>query len=299
MDVNALINQAKNTENLEDHTKVPKHGDFERIVAPAGPTPARFVGYVETGLRPQRPYRGQEKPDAEEVRLYFELNGKAHKREVEGDGETKTFTNVISVKLTKKLGDRAGFTKLFRKMTYGRDSITHMAQMLGEAFIITIVHNEEKNPKEGKEPRTFANMKDGDGNWLIGAPRYQKDPLDPESWADVPVEEPTVQIKLLLWDAPSQEQWDSIFIDGTRTIKNEKGEEVEVSKNWLQEDIVSNAKNFADSPLAAMLGGVSELTLEEDVIDDEPEEEVKEPAEEKPATEPAGDPDDILAGLGL
>lgn len=292
MDVNALIAQAQaSVEHLEDQTQV-QQGGFEYEVPPAGLTPARFVGYVEMGVRHQKPYQGKEKPDAEEVRLYFELNGPKHQREVDIDGEKKTFTNMISIKLRKKFSDRGDFTKLFRKMVYGRDSITHMAAMLGQGFLIKVVHSEEEKPEAGKKPRTFANMRDADGTFTIQAPRVE-DPMTGDV-TDVPVPEATVPIKLLLWDAPTQEQWDSIFIDGSRTVKDEKGNETEVSRNWLQEDIIANAVNFQGSPLQSLLGGVADLTL------DAPEDEAPEVGNESagavedtpaPSTESADSPD--------
>lgn len=303
MDVNTLIAQAKaGTENLEDQTKV-SEGGFEFETAPAGYTPARFVGYVEVGKRKQKPYQGKPKPDTEEVRLYFELNGEKHQREVEVDGVKKTFTNIISVKVAKKLNDKAGFTKLFKKMLYGRDSITHMAQLLGEGFLIQIVHNKVPGV-DGKPERTFANMKDDDGNWLIQAPSYT-DPLTNES-KPVPVPAPSQPVKLLLWDNPSKEQWESIFIDGTRTVKGEDGTEKEVSKNWLQEDIVQNAVNIEGSALMAMLGGVADLDLSPEAPAGEPEAPATPgaPAEPEKATDeaptaPAGGAGDIMADLGL
>jgi len=87
------------------------------------------------------------------------------------------------------------------------------------------------------------------------------------------VPEATIDIRLLLWDTPTQEQWDSVFIDGDRTVKNDKGEEVTESKNWLQRDIVTNALNFAGSPLEQMLNGVGDLEMPGDKADE-------------PATEP-------------
>lgn len=287
MDINKLIEQAKAaTEKLEDQTEVQAGGDFEYETPPAGPTPARFVGYVELGSRAQRPYQGKEKPDCDEVRLIFELNGSKHKKEVGEGDDKKTITNVISVRVAKKLNEKATFYKLFKKMLYGRSGITHMSQMLGEAFIITVTHNTVKG-KDGAKDRTYANMRDEDGSWLIGAP-VLADPLSGET-KPVPVPEATKPIQLLLWDAPSQEQWDSIFIDGTRTVKGEDGTEREVSKNWLQEDIVQNAKNFEGSALQAMLGGIADLTLEDEPQDSE---EIANEAEAPSA-------DDALAALGL
>jgi hypothetical protein len=77
----------------------------------------------------------------------------------------------------------------------------------------------------------------------------------------LPVPEPTLPLRLLLWDNPTTEQWASVFIDGERTIKNEDGSETVESKNWLQRDIVENAINFSNSPLSAMLNGLSDADL--------------------------------------
>lgn len=296
MDINALVSQAKaNTEKLENQTETTAGGDFEYEVPAAGLTPARFIGYVEVGKRKQNPYQGKEKPPADEVRLYFELNGSKHQREVEVEGVKKTFTNTIAVKLTKKLSDKAGFVKLFKKMLYGRDGITHMAQMLGEPFLIKVVHNSVK--KEGQKDRVYANMKDDDGNWLIQAPMVE-DPLSGET-TPVPVPDVTQAVKLLLWDAPTKEQWDSIFIDGTRTVKDDKGQEREVSKNWLQLDIAENALNFHGSALEGLVGGLGDLDLTpETPSGGESENPADGMEDDKPATPPAN-PSDALAALGL
>jgi hypothetical protein len=258
MDMNALVAQAKSsTAALENQTEARGGGDFEHEVPPAGFTPARFIGYIELGKRKQRPYQGKEKPDAEEVRLEFELNGPKHQRKVVVDGVEQTFTNRIAIKITKKITDRGSFFKLMTKMLYGRESITHMAQLLGEGFLIQIRH--EEGEKDGKK-RIYASMRDTDGNFMIGAP-VVVDPLSNES-RPVPVPEPTQAVKLLLWHAPTMEQWNSLFIDGSRTFKDEKGVERTVSKNWLQEDIVQNALNYEGSALQALLGGVGSLDLD-------------------------------------
>lgn len=262
MSLNSLIAQAQAaTSELEDQSQVVE-SQFDNEPPAAGFTPARFVGYVELGKRKQRPYQGKDKPPADEVRLYFELNGPKHQREVEVDGVKQTFTNTISVKIAKKHTDNASFTKLFKKMTYGRSGITHMAQMLGEGFLVQIVHNTQP-AADGKPAKTYANMRDDDGNFLIQAPMVV-DPITNES-RPIPVPEMTAQAKVLLWATPTKEQWDSIFIDGTRTVKDAKGLETQVSKNWLQEDIVQNALNFDGSPLQALLGGLADLSLEADV----------------------------------
>jgi len=306
MGENSLFAQAADVvDQLEDQSVV-QEGGFDFEIAPAGLTPARFCGYVDLGKRKQRPYQGKDKPDADEVRLYFELNGPKHVREVEVDGVMQKFTNMISVKVTKKQSDKASFFKLFNKMTYGRDSIKHMTNMLGEGFLIKVVHNEVE--KDGKKT-VYANMRDTDGTWTISAPSIE-DPMSGDTTA-VPVPEMTQQARMLLWNSPTAEQWASIFIDGTRTVKDEKGLETEISKNWLQEDIVQNALNFEGSALQALIGGVDDLNL--DLTPDEPEapvapEEPKTPAPKEPDApkapeEPAPKADqsaaELMASLGL
>ena len=184
----------------------------------------------------------------------------------------------MSIKIAKKLSDKAKFKKLFNVMTYGRDSIKHMAQMLGEAFIINIYHNVVE--KEGVK-RTYINL-DKDGVYGIGAP-FVTDPLEGTK-TEVPVREALSPLRLFLWANPTQETWDSLFIDGTRTVKKDGGGEEEVSKNWLQEQILS-ALNYTGSPLEALFGGVADLPTEE--TGDEPEEEQEETVvEEKPVEKP-------------
>ena len=149
-------------------------------------------------------------------------------------------------------------------MAYGRPGITNHAQMLGEAFLINVIHAPGKD-RDGND-KTYANMKDADFNWQISAP-MQTDALTGET-TKLPVPDPTIDLRLLLWDNPTKEQWDSVFIDGDRTVKNEAGEDVTESKNWLQKDIVTNALNFAGSPLEQMLNGVADLELPGDVADE-------------------------------
>lgn len=266
---NTLLDQAK--ASTDDQTVTT---EFVNDISPAGPTFARFVGYVEVGVRAQRPYQGVDKKPCAEVRLTFELNGPKHTREIELEGgEKKIVTNVISVKITKKQADNSGFIKLFRKMTYGRD-IKNFAQMLGEPFLITIVHAEGKD-KDGKDV-TYANMKDSEFNYLIGAPAQVNPATGETVHFDVP--EARIALRLLLWDQPTDLQWKSLFIDGTKTVKRD-GKDVEISRNWLQEDIVTNALNIGGSPLEIMLAGMDDLEMPGDTAAPE---EVPEPKTKSP-----------------
>jgi hypothetical protein len=185
-----------------------------------------------------------------------------------------------------------------------------MAQMLGEAFIITIYHNVVT--AEGNT-NTYVNL-DNDGVYGISAP-FIVNPLD-DTRTDVPVQEAISPLRIFLFNNPTKETWDSLFIDGTREVKKDGGAIEHVSKNWLQELILS-ATNIVGSPVEALLGGVAELPVEETVEEKpaDPVEKVVAKAAAKPAAKPAdkkpaaaaekpaakekAPADDALAALGL
>ena len=249
IDYKALAAQAA---EVVDHTETTQGGDYERRIIPAGVTIGRFVEYIELGVQPQRPYEGKARPDVAQARFTFELLHTKNKSEREVDGNTVEVFDRFSFVESIKLGEKARFKKLFNTMRYGRDDITHFAQMLNEPFLLNFTHN--KKEKDGKEV-TYVNLYNG-GVYGIQPP-VVIDPITQQSTV-VPVPEATMPIHIFLWDMPSKETWDSLHIAGTRKVKDGKTER-EVSKNWLQELILS-AKNFTDSPLEDMLTGSEELT---------------------------------------
>jgi hypothetical protein len=248
MDLTALAAQAAAAAETSDQSV--QEGGFTREVAPAGFTTARFVGYVETGHQEQNPYQGVAKPDAPEVRLTFELNGPKQITTYQKDGETHTASNSQRERITIGTSEKSNFQKMFKAMLAGRSDIKHMAMLLGEGFLIKISHSQSKDGK-----KTYANMK-VDGVWNIQAPAVT-DPITNETTIlDVPAA--TMPIQLLLQAAPTKEQWDSIFIDGTYT-KKDGDNEIQVSKNFIQEECMASS-SFVGSPLEAMLAGLSGVT---------------------------------------
>ena len=245
----------------EDQTETQAAGEYEREVPAAGPHVARFVEYIELGMHKQKPFQGKAKPDAEMVRVVFELlHPNKSIVEYEADGVKKVRGQLISVSIKKSLSEKASFKKLFNALTYGRAGIRHMAQMLGEAFLLNVVHNVVKG-SDGKDV-TYANITK-DGAYLVGAPQV----VDPMTGnvTKLPVREPTVPVRLFLCDHPTKETWDSLYIEGTREVKNADGTTTQQSKNWLQEKIMS-ATNYNGSPLHAMLSEVGDLPLEESAV---------------------------------
>ncbi len=279
--MNALLNELDGID-LPDHTKTPT---IERSTPEAGPTTARFVGYIELGKRKQADYQGEKRAPADSVLLVFELNGKAHLRET----DSGIMPNLKYETMTVKLGDKGGFKKLFNKMKAGRDSITHMAKMLGEGFILRIHHNKGTGDKKDV---VYANIKNSEGEWSV-APPFAESPID-GTVTHFNVPQAITPVRLLLWDRPSKGQWDSLFIDGSRKRKNKEGVEEEVSNNWIQESIVRQATNFEGSALEAMLlaaGGVNfDTTSESDIDDNGDVIETADSAPEKPAETPASTP---------
>ncbi len=290
LSIEELANLAAQTEDQTETTS----SDYVREVPQAGPTVARFIEYVELGMHAQKAYKGKEKPDVDQVRLVFELNSPKHIKEIEVDGGKKTVANLMVLTLSKKLGEKASYKKLFNAMTYGRENKVHLAQCLGEAYIINIEHNVVKGT-DGAPDITYANMYNEGKGWLIQAPRVQ-DPIT-EVITEVKVPEAINAKRIFLWNNPNHPTWDSLFIDGTRTVKDEKGVEKEVSKNWLQEKIKS-AKNYEGSPLHQLLGGAVVPSQEEAISKEAAKAEAEKPVEPKNEVKEEA-PFDPMAALGL
>ena len=299
------LNEAVEAGEVSNHAEAALGGgDFDYTPPPEGLAMARFIGYVELGKRKQRPYKGKEKPDALETRLTFELFGAKYATEVGEGADKKTIYPTVSFTTQVKGGERSNFTKLLKKMTYGRDNIKHIAQMLGEAFLVTVTHNIVD--KEGKKI-TYVNLRD-DSGWSMQAP-VRADAVTGEV-ETLPVPEATKPLQMLLWDKPTQQQWDSIFIDGTRTVKDAKGVETEVSKNWLQNSIIEEAVDFEGSALHVLImasegmvldGGksASEQPQDEQTQSEDPTHAEAKEAATDPLASVSGPSADPLADIGL
>ena len=252
--MNALLDEAKSAD-LPDHSKARPSGEYS--IPAAGKTLARCIGYVEMGKR-KAYYQGKENGTEMKAKLFFELLGPKH---MVDDGEGGKRSTLYIEDLAVKTGEKASFRKLFMKMRGGRKEITNMAQMVGEGFILEITHN---NGTGDKKDTVYANIRNKEGEWGV-TPPIVEDPATGEVKV-LPVPEPTQPYRLLLWSKPSKAQWDSIFIDGTTTkkVKGADGKEVEqeVSRNWIQNNILKHAIDFESSQLYDLLSGLGELNLD-------------------------------------
>lgn len=206
----------------------------------AGFTRLRFVGYYEVGQHKEEygVAKGKIKP---KVKLVFELSGPKHQPKEGDDGQKVPIR--MTIDLTYSLNEKAGFYKLFKAMNH-TGKCTHMAEMLGEAFVGKVEHTTKG---EGQNARTYANLKD------VRAPFIEQVNVEEGSTTLVPVNvDPALsEIKGFLWDHATPEMWDSIFIEGQwDEKKNDKGEVTQEakSKNVLQ-DLIRKAVNFKGSPI--------------------------------------------------
>ena len=190
---------------------------------PAGYAFGRVVEYIELGMQPQE-YNGKAKDPALEVQLAFALYGEGYQNE---DG-TPYVIRPYSFAISRS--EKAKAFKLFKSLNW-QGTAKHFAQFLGQAFLVKIEHVKNKENK-------VSHKVDLDG-FLP--------PLDPVTKQPYPIPAARDEdLKLFLWDHPTKEAWDSLYIEGTW----DDGK----SKNRTQETILA-AMDFAGSPLEQVLKG--------------------------------------------
>jgi hypothetical protein len=268
MDINELIQGA----NAQDFTKEDSGKTFERELPEAGVGVCRFREYIELGTHPTASKKYPNKKPAKKARFVFELTTPKHIREVEKEDGTKIkIPHILTVECAISASGRSNFIKLFKCLNW-QEKYTHPAQALGDPFLVTIHHAWKDGDDPNKDKPSYANMMK-DGAYTI-QPARKVDPIA-NTVDEIPVPELLGDMRVFLWDNPTKETWDSLFIDGTYEKDGE-----EVSKNWVQEKILGSLE-YEGSPLEAMLVGFT-------------------PPSTEPITEPApGTVQDPLSELGL
>ena len=282
IDISALANQA--AEN-NDFTKEEK-GGFTREFPSEGPCFVRLREYVELGDQKPPEWKikayGKSKPKPQ-ARWTFEIVAAVRKhpetgerynaarRKVEpSDGDAFEIAETVTVVTDISKNGKAGHFKLFQALNgaYGMKYV-HPAQLLDAGgWMARIVHGYNKDdlqdnglPKPDAKPARLQ-LKSRDGSWTFQAPVKE----DAETGETTRIKVPELlgglgSRKIFLWDQPTKECWDSLFIDGERDeIKDGKETGKKISKNWIQETILK-ATNFKGSALDILLqgaGGVEE-----------------------------------------
>lgn len=257
--INSAIEAAANTEPDMNESQGKGGGTF--VPPAAGGCIVTLIGYIEKGIHhiPASKVEPLKYPakDEDQVDLIFEISGKGHEpKEIEG----KLYPERITVTLKKSLNEKAWFYRIFKMFAsaYPELGARHMAQFLGKHFISKIEHSVPK--KEG-DP-IWANLKQKAAGYVFNAPCFTN-PVD-DVTTQIPAPSVYSAIRLFLWQQPSKDMWDSLYIEGMyEEKKDEKTGKVIYparSKNVIQEKI-KGAKNFVGSPIADILGSDELLTL--------------------------------------
>lgn len=272
--INKFKANIKRAAESTDHSASKDTTSFQ--LPPEGTTIGRLVDYIELGVQKRKPFKGKEKSPMPACHITFELLGEKYVREVEVNGVKKKIADRISIpNLPIMLDSRAKFKKLFEKMRYGRDDITHMSQMLGDAFKITITHAvvNAGTPDE----RRYANITGPDGSFLISPPvrNVENEAGEIVSVKKLKVPDIVGDVRLFLFDDPTDAMWESIFIDGEREVTTSDGKTKTVSRNYFQETI-KKAENFEGSAVQAFLEGSDELPEDPEDLEEYEEDEDEE-----------------------
>ena len=215
-----------------------KNVSFERELPKEGLAFLRLIGYIETGKHaPRNPSHS----NSFKVKLTFELSHKRHLIEIEGNKVPQKFV----LNMNKGKTAASGYKKVFNMMNKALGGgHTSFFEMMGKPLLGEVFHNEGKEDDKGNKPK-YANL-DQAGAYSFKSP-LQEDPITGDM-VTVPVPEVYNEMQGFMWenesfdDATYIAMWDSLYIDGTKEIDDpkNKGEKITVSKNWIQELIISN-----------------------------------------------------------
>lgn len=221
----ALANEA--AEYGPDMNEAVSGGSGARLL-PVGNAFAVLIGVVELGKHPQE-FNGKAKEPADEVQLTFALMGQGFNGEkYANDDGTPYIMRCYPFTMSRNEKARAFLT--FKKMNW-KGQAKSFPQLLGQAFFLPI-----KQQPKSKTDATPVSRPDLTGilpplDAMTGQP-YQVPQVDPKLF------------HLFLWEKPTIECWDSIYVDGNY----DDGE----SKNVTQGTITA-ALNFQGSPIQQLL----------------------------------------------
>jgi hypothetical protein len=277
-----ILAEAAAASQYEDQSETKSFSEGFTIAA-EGPCPGRMVSYIEYGRFPGE-WKGKAKEN-EEVFIEFELSGPKHEPIKTEDG--RIIPTTIGIYINKSLGEKAGFTKLFKTMNYDGKA-KHFADFLNKTFLLRVTHNEVGT---GENKKTYANLRDATGAWGISNPTFEH----PVTNEKVTVEAaPRISpIRYYNFGNPSKGQWDSIFIDGVSKPRTDKdGNEIEPGKSRNRHQLkIMQGMTFKGSPAEDFAKGLDALPF--DVDAPERSEENKQASVEQKA----GASNDPLAGL--
>lgn len=211
-------------------------GGGERVVLAKGKYLARLCEYLEYGVQPNHfDPKKDPKPICRLTFAVFPFSTDEQGNRIPGKFDEPVF--VRSSDFTISNHEKAGLKKVYSRLNWRNDATkNHVAFFLGEAFLVGV---DKKTSKDGK--REYNSLDANDINPALDAMSGQPYPvpaLDDKAY------------RVFLWDVPTKEQWDSLFIEGSRDDGT--------SKNFIQ-DTMLKALNFVGSPLEQLLNGGATL----------------------------------------
>lgn len=213
----ALVNETVETQGVDHSITQQGGGNFEDVLLPRGTYYGRMVEYIELGKKiPMNAGKPTGKPAVLNVRTGFII--------YTPDGGIK---RINPFPMAVSSFEKAKFKQLFDKMNVD-GTLKHLAQALGKPMAFDI---EQYTTKAGKTLNVIN---------FAGTRPLPK--FDPNTGAPIVLPELDEQfLRLFLWNNPTKETWESLYIE-----KN----------NFIQEDILA-AVDFEGSALQQLLmGGV-------------------------------------------
>lgn len=215
--LNALVNETVETQGVDHSVTQQGGGNFEDVLLPKGTYYGRMVEYIELGKKiPTNAGKPTGKPAVLNVRTGFII--------YTPDGGIK---RINPFPMAVSSFEKAKFKQLFDKMNVD-GTMKHLAQALGKPMAFEV---EQHTTKAGKTLNVIN---------FAGTRPLPK--FDPNTGEPIVLPELDEQfLRLFLWNNPTKETWESLYIE-----KN----------NFIQEDILA-AVDFEGSALQQLLmGGV-------------------------------------------
>lgn len=238
---------------LVDDMNEMSSGGGGRGLLPAGDAFIRLSTYVEFGVQQLPAFNGTAKQPHMTFQLGAHIVGGTG---VSKDGEDEDYVQeegrypyIRTFETPLYRNEKAKATKWFNAINT-KGQFKTFAQALGKLYIIPV-----KIEKAKKDPTKFVNVYEWDKVREAVDPMTRK----PYNLPDIPVD----NYKLLLWNKPTKEQWESIFIEGTWEAKDGKPAQ---SKNVLQETCLK-AQNFKGSALEQVIAELGGGFVAEDLTD--------------------------------
>ena len=152
-----------------------------------GNYPARLVQVLDLGVQKQRPYKGEEKPDIQELMLTYELVSEFLLDDEGNEDETKPRWVSERVPLYNLNADKAKSTKRYYAFDPKEEAEGDWTQLLGKPCLVAIVNNERHGIVYNNVGAVSPPMKGMQTPELVNEPRiFDTSDPDPEVFESLP-----------------------------------------------------------------------------------------------------------------